>query len=208
MTNKSIFSRSVLAVVMSSIMVAGSALANESLAGKAEATAEQTADKAEQAVKQAGGFMNDSMITGKVKSALLNDDAVASVDISVETTQGRVVLSGFVPAQAQAERAVGIAEGVKGVVSVDDQLHVREAGTPEDDSLAGLAGDALITGKIKAVLLADPVVAGTAVSVETDNGVVHLSGEVDSPEQAAQAANLARNIDGVDTVKNDIKVVH
>ncbi|MCT7655768.1 molecular chaperone OsmY [Oceanimonas sp. NS1] len=220
---KHVFSRSALAVALSSVLVAGSALAAEStalsgkaevsaetrsLSGKLEATAEQAGDKVGQAARQAGALMNDSVITGKVKSALLNDEGVSSVDISVETDNGRVVLSGFVPEQRQAERAVAVAQGVKGVTAVDDQLHVQARGEAEGGSLAGLAGDALVTGKIKAMLLADEMVAGTSVSVETDNGVVHLSGEVDSQAQAEQAARLARKVDGVATVKNDIRVVN
>lgn len=205
---KSIFSRSVLAVVMSSAMVAGSALAESSLAAKMEDTAEQTQQKAEQAAAKAGSYMNDSVITGKVKSALLNDEGVSSVDISAETKEGKVTLSGFVPSQEQAERAVEVAGNIKGVTSVDDQLHVKAGGVAEKGSLAGLAGDALITGKVKAVLLADDVVAGTEVGVETDNGVVHLSGEVESAEQAEQAALLAGQVEGVSTVKNDLKVVN
>ncbi|WP_019934895.1 molecular chaperone OsmY [Oceanimonas smirnovii] len=206
--NKHHFSRTLLAVVMSSTMVAGNALAEESLATKMEETAEQTQQKAEQAATKAGSYMNDSVITGKVKSALLNDEGVSSVDISVETEKGKVTLSGFVPAQEQAGRAVEVAKNIKGVESVEDQLHVKEAAAEDNDSLAGLAGDALITGKVKAVLLADDMVAGTDVSVETDNGVVHLSGEVENREQAEQAALLTSNVEGVTTVKNDIQIAN
>ncbi|WMC09325.1 molecular chaperone OsmY [Oceanimonas pelagia] len=221
--SKHVFSRSVLAVALSSALVAGTALAAPSaalsgkaeaateagsLAGKLETATEQTGNSLEQAASKAGTLMNDSVITGKVKSALLNDERISSVDISVETNNGKVVLSGFVPEQRQAERAVAVAQGVKGVTAVDDQLHVQAAGETEDGSLAELAGDALITGKIKALLLADEVVAGTSVSVETDKGVVHLSGEVDSQAQAEQAARLAGTVEGVTTVKNDIRVVN
>ncbi len=86
-----------------------------------------------------------------------------------------VTLSGFVESQAQAEQAVSAgAEGVEGVASVSDKLHVRDG---KNASVKGYAGDAATTSEIKAKLLADDIVPSRKVKVETTDGVVQLSGE-------------------------------
>ena len=59
--------------------------------------------------------MGDTVITGKVKAALLADSNVKGTDISVETNQGDVTLSGTVASQAQIDDALRIARGIDGV---------------------------------------------------------------------------------------------
>jgi len=66
--------------------------------------------------------------------------------------------------------------------------------------------DSVITSKVKAALLADPEVKGTAVNVETYRGTVQLSGFVDSPSEIARAAEKAYEVKGVNSVRNDLKV--
>jgi hyperosmotically inducible periplasmic protein len=68
--------------------------------------------------------------------------------------------------------------------------------------------DSWITAKTKMALFADERVKGRQVSVETDkSGVVHLRGKVDSAEAKAAAAEIAKGIEGVTSVKNDLQVV-
>jgi hyperosmotically inducible protein len=75
--------------------------------------------------QRAGQFVEDSVITAKVKAALLRDPLVSGVDVSVETHKGAVLLSGFVASGQQARRAAEIAAGVGGVVSVKNSLVVK-----------------------------------------------------------------------------------
>lgn len=72
-----------------------------------------------------GQFIDDGMITARVKAALLKDSALQSLAVSVETHRGIVVLSGFVDNQAQQRRAAEIAAGVDGVESVRNALVVK-----------------------------------------------------------------------------------
>lgn len=72
-----------------------------------------------------GGYIDDTVITTKVKSALLAEKSIKSTEISVETFKGRVQLSGFVTSRADAERAVSIAKGVKGVRQVENDMRVK-----------------------------------------------------------------------------------
>jgi hyperosmotically inducible periplasmic protein len=68
-------------------------------------------------------------------------------------------------------------------------------------------GDSWITSKTKIALFADDRVKGREVSVETVKGDVFLRGKVDTPEAKAAAAEIARSIEGVKNVKNDLQVV-
>lgn len=72
-----------------------------------------------------GEYVDDSVITTKVKYALLADPVVKSLDISVETFKGVVQLSGFVNDNEQARRAVQITRSVNGVRSVKNSLIVK-----------------------------------------------------------------------------------
>ena len=72
-----------------------------------------------------GEYVDDSVITTKVKSLLAADDFLKSFDISVETFKGTVQLSGFVSSQAAVDKAVQITRGVGGVKSVRNNLIVR-----------------------------------------------------------------------------------
>jgi osmotically-inducible protein OsmY len=66
--------------------------------------------------------------------------------------------------------------------------------------------DSLITGKVKAALVADPDLKATEINVETYKGTVQLSGFVSSPDHIPKAADLARRVEGVKSVKNDIAI--
>ena len=75
--------------------------------------------------ESAGEYVDDSVITTKVKSLLAGDDFLKSFQIGVETYKGVVQLSGFVNSQAAADKAVEIAKSVQGVKSVKNDLIVK-----------------------------------------------------------------------------------
>lgn len=66
--------------------------------------------------------------------------------------------------------------------------------------------DSVITTKAKSALLADTTVKGTDINVETNRGVVSLSGMVDNDRQRDRAASIVRGIDGVKSVENKMTV--
>ncbi|MGD2030774.1 MAG: BON domain-containing protein [Desulfobacterales bacterium] len=72
-----------------------------------------------------GEYVDDSVITTKVKSLLAVDDFLKSFQISVETFKGTVQLSGFVSSQKAVDKAGEIARSVKGVKSVKNDLIVK-----------------------------------------------------------------------------------
>jgi osmotically-inducible protein OsmY len=72
-----------------------------------------------------GEYVDDSVITTKVKSLLAQDDFLKSFQIGVETYQGTVQLSGFVNSQQATDKAEQITKSVKGVKSVKNNLIVK-----------------------------------------------------------------------------------
>ncbi|HDG1709195.1 TPA: molecular chaperone OsmY [Kluyvera ascorbata] len=187
--------KTLLAVMLTSAVATGAAYAETSTMDKAQASAESAGNKV-------GSFMDDSTITAKVKAALVDNESIKSTDISVKTDKKVVTLSGFVQSQAQAESAVAAAKAVEGVASVSDKLHVRDS---KESSLKGYAGDTATTSEVKAKLLADNIVPSRNVKVETTDGVVQLSGTVKSQAQSDRAESIAKAVEGVKSVKNDLK---
>jgi hyperosmotically inducible protein len=150
----------------------------------------------------AGTQLDDTVITTKVKAALATDSQARGVDTSVETRKGEVLLSGFVDSQAQADREVQLARAVEGVTSVTNKLMVKEG-----KSTAGnVLDDSVVTVKVKSALLADESTKGSQIAVTTNKGVVQLSGYVDSADEQARAAAVARNVEGVASVVNDTSI--
>ena len=72
-----------------------------------------------------GEYVDDAVITTKVKAALINDPNVKAREVNVETLKGDVQLSGFVADARDAQRAVEIARGVKGVTAVKNDIRVK-----------------------------------------------------------------------------------
>ncbi|MBJ7222339.1 MULTISPECIES: molecular chaperone OsmY [unclassified Brenneria] len=200
---KTKLTQSLIAVALGSILVGGNALADDTFGQKVQRIANTTGEKVDSSANKASGYMSDSATTAKVKSALLEDKTITSGDISVETTNGVVTLSGFVGSQALATRAVDIATKIEGVQSVSDKLQVKDN---TSQSVGAYAGDAMTTSSIKAKLLADDIVPSRKVKVETHEGVVLLSGEVDNQAQSARAESIAKAVDGVKSVKNDLTI--
>jgi len=202
-TKKLKISKTLLAVMMGSALVCGSAMAETTTTEKAQSTANTAGEKIDNSMNKVGNFMDDSAITAKVKAALVDHESIKSTDISVKTDKSVVTLSGFVESQAQAEEAVKVTKQVEGVKSVSDKLHVRDGKT---SSVKGYAGDTATTSEIKAKLLADDIVPARKVKVETTDGVVQLTGTVDSQAQIERAESISKAVDGVKSVKNDLKV--
>jgi osmotically-inducible protein OsmY len=75
--------------------------------------------------ESAGEYVDDSVITTKVKSLLAADDLLKSFQIGVETYKGAVQLSGFVNTQKAVNKAVEITKTVKGVTSIKNDLVVK-----------------------------------------------------------------------------------
>jgi osmotically-inducible protein OsmY len=72
-----------------------------------------------------GEYVDDSVVTGKVKAAIFNEPSLKATEINVETYKGDVQLSGFVAQAQDAQKAAEVARGVKGVNSVKNDIRVK-----------------------------------------------------------------------------------
>jgi hyperosmotically inducible protein len=152
--------------------------------------------------KSAGEQVDDSVTTGRVKAALIADPVTKAHQIDVETFKGTVQLNGFVDTAASKERAAEVARGTKGVTKVQNNLTVKTEGR----TTGGVVDDSAITMKVKAALAGDPRTKAHQVNVETRDGVVQLSGFVDNSEAKSTAEDLARGVDNVKSVDNELSV--
>jgi hyperosmotically inducible protein len=72
-----------------------------------------------------GEYLDDSVITSKVKTAIFSDETLKVAEINVETFKGVVQLSGFVNSREDINKAVNVARQVKGVISVKNDMRVK-----------------------------------------------------------------------------------
>lgn len=149
-----------------------------------------------------GTEIDDTVVTTKVKSALLADADIKSFDLKVETRKGAVQLSGFVDNQAQIDRAIAATQAVEGVTSVENGITLKDGNA----TVGNTVDDGIITTKVKSALLADPNVKSFDIAVVTRKGEVQLSGFVDSQAQIDQAIELARKVEGVANVGNEMSI--
>ena len=75
--------------------------------------------------EKTGAYVDDSWITSKVKSEMIANKSVKARDISVNTDRGVVTLSGTAATWDESNKAAEIAHGVKGVISVQNDIHVQ-----------------------------------------------------------------------------------
>jgi hyperosmotically inducible periplasmic protein len=99
---------------------------------EAVATAKSGAQEAKQATAEAASTVanaaGDAAITTKINAALAADDKLKAIKIDVDTSNGRVVLTGTAPDAGSKERATTLSKAVEGVVEVDNRLTVEAKG--------------------------------------------------------------------------------
>ncbi len=149
----------------------------------------------------AGTYVDDATTTASVVTKLTAAKNLPATDIKVSTYKSTVQLSGFVDTKGQVRRAEQIAKKVDGVGKVVNNLLVK---TKPENAATQYAKDAAITTKVKAKLATSEGVSATQIGVNTYNGVVQLSGFVDSQAAINKAAALAKDVDGVTKVHNNL----
>lgn len=77
-----------------------------------------------------GQYVDNSVLTAKVKTAIFNEPSLKSSEISVETYKGEVQLSGFVSSIEQTRKAVEVAKSIPGVTSVKNDMRVKGSNNP------------------------------------------------------------------------------
>jgi osmotically-inducible protein OsmY len=156
---------------------------------------------------------SDAWITAKIRSKYFLDDDVKAMNIEVATQEGVVALSGAVETEAARRQAVALARNTDGVRDVQDRLTVASTDESQREP-RGTSGtgtttaieDSWITTRIEAKYFLEPEVKGRSIDVDTRNGVVTLTGSVNSPAERALAEQIARETDGVARVTNRVTV--
>ena len=92
----------------------------------AAAGIDKAKDAAANASAKMGDKIDDAVITTSVKAELAKDSNLSALKINVDTDNGRVALKGTAPSTAAREQATTLAQNVKGVTSVDNQLTVQQ----------------------------------------------------------------------------------
>ena len=149
-----------------------------------------------------GEAIDDTAITSRIQGALIDDPVTKARQIEVETFRGVVQLSGYVDTSASKARAAELAMQTKGVTRVDNNLDVRVTETTVGTTI----DDSLLTTKVKAALVGNPITKARQINVETLRGVVQLSGFVDSDDEIAEATKVANSVTGVKEVHNELAV--
>lgn len=172
-----------------------------------KADAKRAAAEVKQAAAKAGDQLADSWLTTKIQAQYFADDDIKARYINVSTRDGVVTLSGRVESPDAKEQALQIARNTDGVREVHDRLGIGSLERARDGSPATEQMDSTwITTKIQAKYFADPSVNGRDIDVTTTNGVVTLSGRVDSEQEKQQAVAIARGTDGVAHIEDRLVV--
>jgi hyperosmotically inducible protein len=152
--------------------------------------------------QSAGEQIDDTVLTAKVKAALIDDPATKARQIEVDTFRATVQLNGFVDTADEKAAATRVAHSVNGVQNVRNNLAIGHT----DRSAGEVVDDGVVTTKVKAALVAEPTTKARDITVVTREGIVQLSGFVDSPAEKATAAEVAHGVAGVKEVRNDLQI--
>jgi osmotically-inducible protein OsmY len=136
-------------------------------------------------------------ISDTVEDELIQDKAVKSYMIDVQTTDGVVTLDGKVSNLLAKERAKAIAETVKGVRSVVNKIDVVPG---------KLRSDWEIREDVKDALLMDSATESYEIDVGVHDGTVTLTGTVDSWQEREMCEKVAKGVKGIKQVKNEVVV--
>jgi len=158
--------------------------------GYAVATDERSVDR----------MVDDSTITSRINTDMINDPVVKARQIDVDTVGGNVTLTGVVGTREEADRAVAIAGRAAGVKSVKDNLQIGEK------SWAEFFNDRVLGSKIKSKLIVEPEIRSLNIDVDVHRGIVTLTGMVDTGYQKNRAIEIARTTEGTLRVVDNLKV--
>lgn len=146
--------------------------------------------------------ITDTWITAKTKIALAADGRVKGRQIHVVTTNNVVMLRGKVDSDSAKQSAEEIAKMLDGVKTVKNNLEVV---VPSKRELVE-AKDEAITARVREKFSHDTHLKRSDIAVQTDAGIVSLTGEVEDILTSADASWTAWLVPGVKSVKNDLAV--
>ena len=153
--------------------------------------------------------MGDAKLSLEVKTAIGLNKNFRAFDIKVTAREGTVTLEGEVASKEQKELAYEIARQVKGVDRVRSHIRVNpdKVEKKERRTLGETIDDGKIAASVKSAFALDRRLEGCDIKVKVYKGVVFLEGTVTEEAQKRVAVRIARDIDQVTEVRDDIQVV-
>jgi osmotically-inducible protein OsmY len=161
------------------------------------------------------GSVKDAWITGKIETVYELNGNLNAFEIDTDVANGTVHLTGMVESDIDRDLAGQIAEGIDGVVDVQNDLTVEEtarqmaaarADGDEQRTFGGWVDDATTTAAVKANLVGNSNTKGLQIDVDTRDNLVTLSGEVSTADVKQLAEEIARNTGDVKDVRNQLVV--
>lgn len=174
----------------------------------------------------------DAWIDGKAEATLLFNGNLNSFDINTDVKNGKVILTGKVKTSVDKKLAEELVENIDGVTAVDNRLTIMQGTQSDEDMTASEEMDAedemeeaqndaeettddasseLLDAKIATViktrLLMDSDISGFDINVDVEQGVVTLTGEVESDAERQLAIEIAQNASDVKNVEDNLKVM-
>jgi osmotically-inducible protein OsmY len=140
--------------------------------------------------------ITDHGITSAVERGLIFEKGVFPSNVDVSTSEGIVTLSGAVSNLLAKERAVKIAESIRGVRGAIDRITVTPVARPDAD----------VRKDILAALRQDPATASYKVEVSVKSATARLSGTVGSYTEEQLAARIAKSVKGIKEIHNDLRI--
>jgi len=170
-------------------------------------------DQAQNKIEDAAGTVSQNAQEGwqktKLESTFAMDSELSAYQIDTKVVGNKATLDGKVKSEAVKQLAEEKAKTVDGITEIENNLTVmseEEVSAHENDgSIKQSMANATITASVKTQLIASDVPA-LDVNVDTDNGIVTLSGTVKSDAQAELAETIASETDNVVSVENDLEV--
>jgi osmotically-inducible protein OsmY len=150
---------------------------------------------------------SDSWVGMKVKTTLLYHRNVRGTKTGVNVTNGIVTLDGEALNLAQKELTTEYASDVEGVQSVKNKMTIVTTPAQPTESINEQIDDASITAQVKSSLLSHRSTSALRTKVETQDGVVTVSGSAKNAAEKSLVTKLVTDINGVSSVINNMTIV-
>jgi len=146
-------------------------------------------------------FVEDTIIVAQLKNAYFSNNEKIFFNVSVEVTEGRVLLTGSVEQIDERIEATKLAWGIEGVNEVINEIQISN-----DEGILDYADDLIMKTKINAKLLLDKDILNLNYSVEVVNGIAYLIGIAQSQEELDSVINISESTYGVQNVINYVRL--
>ena len=146
-------------------------------------------------------FVEDTIILAQLKNAYFSNNEKIFFNVSVEVTEGRVLLTGSVEQIDERIEATKLAWSIEGVNEVINEIQISN-----DEGILDYADDLIMKTKINAKLLLDKNILNLNYSVEVVNGIVYLIGIAQSQEELNSVINISENTYGVQSVISYVRL--